>query len=74
VKLLYTKDGGTTWKVIDNDLLANPGQFVWNVPLVNAPRGKCKIKLILLDSLDSLGGMHTGSDATDGYFTIQPAP
>jgi uncharacterized repeat protein (TIGR02543 family) len=72
VRLLYTNDGGITWKVIDtSSLVANPGQFFWRAPLVKVPKGKCKIKVILRDtSLDSLGG----SDITDGYFTIQPAP
>ena len=52
-------------------LVANPGQFLWRVPLVSVPKGKCKIKLVLEDtSLDTLGGR----DTTDGYFKIQPAP
>jgi hypothetical protein len=71
VKLFYTKDSGTTWRVIDTtSLVANPGQFAWKVPLVNPPKNRCKVKVVLKDA----SRYTLGSDITDGYFTVQPAP
>ena len=41
-KVLYTTDGGTTWKAITT-LTGNPGTFDWMVPAVPASKANCKV-------------------------------
>ena len=70
VKLLYTKNGGKTWNNI-NTLDGNPGSYDdWTVPDVPKIKRKCKVKVVLKDAK----GNTVGSDTSDGYFTIEPAP
>jgi FtsP/CotA-like multicopper oxidase with cupredoxin domain len=74
VKLEYTKDGGTTWLPIAalKDPYISEGLHsydLWTVPTV----GKTKNTKVRVTLLDSLGNI-LGRDASDGTFTIQPAP
>ncbi len=69
VNLLYTRNGGVTWKPIETITGGNPGTYTWTVPNVSHSKTKCKVKVVLRDS----GGIKIGSDASDGYFTISPA-
>jgi subtilisin family serine protease len=70
VKLLYTKNGGKTWDNI-NTLEGNPGSYDdWTVPDVPKTKRKCKVKVVLKDAK----GNTVGSDTSNGYFTIEPAP
>jgi hypothetical protein len=66
-RLLYTVDGGTTWKLIGT-APGNPSTFAWN-PLPTVPKAKtrCRIKLLLKDSLGT-----TIASALSPFFTIQP--
>ena len=69
IRLAYTKDGGITWNSIDK-VPADPESFGWRVPSVREPKTMCKVKISLLDEK----GLVVGSDISNGYFTIQPAP
>jgi hypothetical protein len=74
IQLFYTKNGGTTWKLIE----ALPGTFSpgpytrpWIVPGVGTdPKTKCKVKVVLKDS----NGLTLGSDTSDAYFAVSPPP
>lgn len=66
VELYYTKDGGTTWLLIEA-LDANPRSYVWTVPSVNKVKEHCKVKVVL-----KAGEIELGSDVSNGYFTIRP--
>ena len=66
-RLRYTNDGGTTWKAIVTRL-GNPGRYDWKVPAVLNTKKRCKIKVVLLNSLGSI----IGSDMSDSRFTITP--
>jgi hypothetical protein len=65
VKLFYTTNGGSTWKLI-KALKTNPGSYTW--PFPSASSSNCKIKVVLKDS----AGITVGSDVSDEFFTIQP--
>jgi hypothetical protein len=67
VKLFYTLNGGKTWKPMIT-LPGNPGTYSWTVPLVTAPKTKCKVKVVLRNA----AGATIGSDISDALFTIQP--
>ena len=67
VKLLYTIDGGTTWKAITT-VTGDPGSVPWTVPTVNAEKTNCKVRVILQDS----AGASLGKDNSDLKFTIHP--
>lgn len=67
IKLYYTINGGTTWNLIKT-LKGNPGSHPWLVVTVKKPRTDCKIKVELNDVSENI----LGTDASDGYFTIQP--
>jgi len=69
VVLKYTKNGGTKWKKIDT-LTENTGSYDWTVPDVPKTKSKCLVKVLLKDA----NGKTVGSDMSDGYFTIEPAP
>jgi hypothetical protein len=69
VKLFYTLNGGTEWKLINN-LSENLGIYSnWVVPNVAKGKGKCKVKVVLKDA----SGNVMASDTSDGYLTISPA-
>jgi hypothetical protein len=72
VKLSYTKDGGTTWIPIPAAITGNPERYDWVIPPVQGQkaRKKCKVKVVLKDA----EGLTLGSDASNGYFTLQPLP
>jgi hypothetical protein len=70
VILFYTKNGGVTWKPITTITDSNPGSFDWTVPTVIKEKTTCKVKVILKDANDKI----VGSDISDYYFVIQPAP
>jgi hypothetical protein len=65
VKLFYTTNGGSTWKLI-KALKTNPGGYTW--PFPSASSSNCKIKVVLKDS----AGITVGSDMSDEVFTIMP--
>jgi hypothetical protein len=67
VRLWYTLDGGTTWKLIDT-VTSNLGSYDWTVPVVPTPKGKVKVRVRLLDS----AGGNIGTDVSNAPFTIQP--
>jgi len=70
VILKYTKNGGRTWNKITT-LDGNQGSYGdWTVPNVLKPKSKCLVKVVLKDA----NGNTVGSDTSDGYFTIEPAP
>jgi len=70
VVLKYTKNGGRTWKKIAAIEGDNPGTHAWTVPDVSKTKSKCKVKVVLKDAK----GNTVGSDTSDGYFTMEPAP
>ena len=59
--------GQTTWKTIVTRS-GNPGSYNWKVPAVAGIKKRCRVKVVLLDSLGSI----IGSDMSDKVFTIQP--
>jgi hypothetical protein len=65
VKLLYSINGGSTWKLIKT-ITGNPGSYNSTVPYVSS--SSCKVKVVLKDA----GGVTLGSDISDGVFSIQP--
>jgi hypothetical protein len=69
VVLKYTKNGGKRWKKIET-LTENTGTYDWTVPDVPKTKIKCKVKVVLKDAR----GNTVGSDTSDSYFTIEPAP
>jgi hypothetical protein len=68
-KLKYSCDGGIIWTQIIT-LTGNPGSYIWNVSPVSTIKTQCKAKVVLKDT----AGNTLGSDVSDGFFTIQPAP
>jgi hypothetical protein len=68
VKLLYTKNGGATWKPITTITGSNPESFDWTVPTVTKEKTNCKVKVVLKD----ISGITVGKDVSDSSFTIQP--
>jgi hypothetical protein len=58
----YTYDGGTNWYDVD-DLTGNPGSYDWTVP--NTPSTQCLVRVTCFDA-----AANSGSDESDGYFTI----
>ena len=74
VRLYYTKNGGVNWNPICDPftgkcaLEGNPGSFDWTVPTERRTSTKCKIKVELRDEKGNI----LPTDASDGYFTIQP--
>lgn len=69
VKVRYTKNGGTAWRLI-NTLVGNPGSYDWRVPSVSTTKNQCKARVVLMDA----SGNIIGRDASNTYFTIQPQP
>ena len=65
-KLLYTTNGGTTWKAVAT-LTGNPGTLDWTVPTVAALKANCKVRVILQDA----SGASLGKDDSNLMFTIQ---
>jgi len=72
VKLFYTRDGGITWIPIPAAIAGNPERYDWVIPPVPGQKAKkkCKVKVVLKDAK----GLTLGSDASNGYFTLQPLP
>jgi hypothetical protein len=69
VNLSYTKDGATTWVLINpKPITGNPGSYSWTIPSVAKPKTRCKVRVVLRDA----GGIALGTDASDAYFTITP--
>jgi len=66
-RLRRTINGGTTWVTMVTRS-GNPGRYDWKVPAVLSIKKRCRIKVILLDSLGSI----IGSDVSDRWFTIIP--
>lgn len=66
-RLRYTKDGQKTWKTIVTRS-GNPGSYNWKVPTVLNIKKRCRVKVVLFDSLGSI----IGSDKSDKVFTIHP--
>jgi hypothetical protein len=64
--VFHTKNGGKTWKKI-RALAGNPGTLQWDVPMVEKTRKKCKVKVILKDSM----GGKLGADTSDSFFKIK---
>ncbi len=61
--------GGLIWKTIAN-INGNPGNYNWVVPNVSSMKNKVKVRVQLKRS----NGTIIGSDISDNFFTIQPAP
>ena len=67
VRIYYTKNGGTTWDLIDV-VPDNPGRYDdWTVPSVSRTRRKCKVKVVLIDER----GQRLGVDTSDAFFVIE---
>jgi hypothetical protein len=67
VRIYYTKNGGTTWSLIDV-VPGNPGSYNdWTVPPVSRTRRKCKVKVVLMDDR----GHRLGADTSDTFFVIE---
>jgi hypothetical protein len=67
VKLLYTIDGGITWKpVTPAPLEGSPVFYDWLLPSLPSTKPRCKVKVILLDASNK----PLGSDLSDKSFTI----
>jgi hypothetical protein len=71
VKLLFTKDGGLTWKSIATLPTGTypPGDYIQTltVPSVVGTKTKCKVKVVLMNA----AGVAKGSDVSDTFFTVQ---
>jgi CSLREA domain-containing protein len=67
-EVLYSTDGGATWKMIVAGP-GNPGYFDGTVPDVLSKKKKCKFKVRLKDA----DGNVVAADATDGWITILPS-
>jgi len=67
VKLLYTKNGGSTWSLVEK-MDGNPGNYEWTVPAVNKNKTRCMVKILLKDA----DGNTVGKDLSDETFTIEP--
>ncbi len=67
IKLYYTNNSGSTWKLITT-LEGNPKIYNWIIPPVTSRKNKCKVRVTLLDA----NGKIIGRDSSNKYFTIQP--
>ena len=66
VEIYFTQKGGGRGKriaLIEN----NPGLFLWRIPIVDRPKNRCRITVVLKDA----GGRELGTDVTLD-FTITP--
>jgi hypothetical protein len=69
VKLYYTKDKGVNWIPIGKTS-GDPESYDQWIPTCNKPKVNCcKVRVELIDK----SGNILGTDASDSYFTIQPA-
>ena len=59
-------NNGGTWKRITAPLPGNPETYGWSVPPVKGKKSKCKIKIVLKDTM----GKTVASDTSDATFTI----
>jgi hypothetical protein len=67
VELFYSRDGGTTWKLIEEALIGNPGTYEWNpVPTPAKNLKNCLVKVKALDA----SGNKVAVDKSDATFTI----
>jgi hypothetical protein len=66
IKLYYTVDGGTTWKLIADNLETNATSHPWT-PEVGKKKKQCKVKAVLKDMM----GNTIGIDSSDNYFAIE---
>jgi C1A family cysteine protease len=62
-KIYFTKDGGTTWRLVDT-LEGNPSYYDWLVP--NAGSRQCKIRV----TLKNIHGETIGRGLNEGIFRI----
>ena len=69
VALWFTVNGGKMWWKMAT-LQGNPGSYDWTVPDIPNFKKQCKVRVLLMDA----GGAKLGSDETDGFFRINPAP
>ena len=66
VELFYSRDGGTTWKLIEEALIGNPGTYEWTVPAQKKNLKNCLVKVKALD----VSGNKVAVDKSDAPFTI----
>jgi PKD repeat protein len=66
VELFYSRDGGTTWKLIEEALIGNPGTYEWTVPAQKKNLKDCLVKVKALD----VSGNKVAVDKSDAPFTI----
>jgi uncharacterized protein (DUF362 family) len=70
VRIYYTMDGETTWKLIE----VVPGDLgrydTWTVPAPSRTKRRCKVKVVLMDDK----GHRLGVDASDHFFVIESTP
>jgi hypothetical protein len=69
VEIYFIKNGGTGGKRIGLIKGTNPGSFSWRIPIVEQPKNRCRIKVVLKDA----AGRKLGTDITPD-FTINPLP
>jgi len=67
VKLYYTKNGGSTWKLIE-EITGDSESYDWTVPRAKKTKRRCKVKVVLKDAR----GRTLGIDKSDSNFTIHP--
>ncbi len=65
MKIEYSKDGGTSWTLIANDMAASEEKYTWTVP--DIPSTSCLIRIT--DTSDG-----TITDKSDGTFVVVPPP
>jgi hypothetical protein len=70
INLYHTKDGGTTWVLINNPPIddAASTRYNWTVPPVASSKSQCKVRVVLRDA----SGNTLGSDLSDSFLTIKP--
>jgi hypothetical protein len=68
--VLKYKIGKNPWEKIETIKGSDPGTYSWTVPTVPEPKSTCLVKVVLKEA----EGKKVGSDTSDGYFTIEPAP
>jgi hypothetical protein len=66
--LLYSTDGGRSWRSIIRGLPLNSGRHAWTVPSLPSPSAACLVKVVLRDR----EGKVVGTDASDAVFSIAP--
>jgi hypothetical protein len=69
VEIYFSKSGGTSGKRIGLIKDTDPGLFLWKIPIVEQPKNRCRIKVVLKDA----AGRKLGTDITP-HFTINPLP